>query len=226
MVTIWTCFCSLFILYPQHCPTTGDCGSMLSEISRWLPLLLDTDPHHCTLSLFLLGPFKLFSSMPSHPLKNSYSPCVHQLSIIFSHVWLFCRIWFSAHKGRREEVCSFPRAVRINDHKLGDYKWQKCIFSQHWYQHIDRAMFSLKILEKNLSLLLPSYWWLLAVLSIPRLVAASLGMAKLVGLTLTPKPSIAIAKSPVFSTPGNLFLHLWLGCCPGWLWGSNEIMYF
>lgn len=52
-------------------------------------------------------------------------------------------------------------------------------------------MFSLKILEKNLSLSLPSYCWLLAVLSIPRLIAASLRMAKLAGLRLTPKSAIA-----------------------------------
>lgn len=38
---------------------------------------------------------------------------------------------------------------------------------------------------------LPSYCWLLAVLSIPRLIAASLRMAKLAGLRLTPKSAIA-----------------------------------
>ena len=81
-------------------------------------------------------------------------------------------------------------------------------------------MFSLKILEENLSLVLPSYWWPLAVLSIPRLLAASLRMAKLVDLRLTPKLAIAITKSPVMPTPVNLSFFTCdrdaaLGVCEG-----------
>ena len=69
-------------------------------------------------------------------------------------------------------------------------------------------------------MVLPSYWWALAVLGIPRLLAASLRMAKLVGLRLTPKLAMAIAKSPAMPTPANLsFLTCHqdaaLGVCEG-----------
>lgn len=62
-----------------------------------------------------------------------------------------------------------------NNHTLGSLKQQKCILSQVWRLEVPnlgirKTMLPLKALGKNS--LLPSLWWLLAILGILWLISA------------------------------------------------------
>lgn len=99
------------------------------------------------------------------------------------------RRWFSSRRrvlltgvvkvARRTSLYLFPRAVITNYHNLGGLKQQELILLHFWRlevqtQGISRAILPLRALGTNTSLPVPSFWWLLLILGVPRLVATSL----------------------------------------------------
>ena len=71
-----------------------------------------------------------------------------------------------------------PRAAITKYHKVSGLKQQKFILLQFWNlevqnQGVNKTMLPLKVLVNNSSLPLPSLWWLLAILGLYWLVAAS-----------------------------------------------------
>lgn len=67
------------------------------------------------------------------------------------------------------ECISFLLAAMTNDHKLDNFKHQKCIFSQFWglkvqNQSVSMATLFLKALGKTVFFASSNFWWLLAFL--------------------------------------------------------------
>lgn len=111
-------------------------------------------------------------------------------------------------------------------HKPGDLEQWKCTLSQFgrlevWNQGVIRVTLFPKALGENLSSLLPCFWWLLATLGVPWLVAASLWSASAViwlsflcvcvSLSSSPKDTshigYRIVPNPVWPPFNSLYLE-------------------